>query len=589
MNEIYYKEFESNVTTKYKDHYTLSEKYFDDNDELFGLNIHPSFFKNSDLEYHPNSLKWEEETTYTTKEKFDENFTNLLCRIFCNRVKIIVTKNDEKVSIKLFTYTKIREVNKPYYRMSTECCYITYSGKRNMFYSGKIINYHKKRKFQKSVKVVGFSNNFVNDLISSINLTIHHVLSKKPSEKVNSNHGYDAMTEFVKSIPNINYDENHTLFNNLYKFYLESREVKIPNNWYIFSGNYPQPTKKNITKNKFKLIESIMDVNKLKGDKVKKILHLVDNFNNNSLQTAYNLFGTDFIHSQPDEVVKKIIESKVFEYQSFNNFEFISKKERNNAFEIFKLVIDDEINTNTFSDHYSMIRTIRRYDTVRWNANTYLSFLEEHLNLTEKIQFYTQGIFTRIYSNGFTKYIEQPFNCDGVQYYPKILTTSNEYNTESFIQSNCVKGYINKCSSIIISLRRYDDENKERATIEIRVSKGDKINLKRIQTLGRFNKALDLTWENVLGMLDSRLKQSISLNLFDLPKIECKIGFKTFTSDSHFVNYRSSELAYHIRGYGDKDEEILNWVEKSVTNITGYDTNNIIPQLAVDQIIEEDF
>jgi len=209
------------------------------------------------------------------------------------------------------------------------------------------------------------------------------------------------------------------------------------------------------------------------------------------------------------------------------------------------------------------------------------------LDLTEKIQFFTKGIFKRQYAESFVKYIEQTLTHNNETFQSKILTTSNEYNTESFVQSNCVKGYINKAPSIIVSLRKNDIESKERATIEIQVTKGERINFKRVQTLGRFNKSLDNTWEPVLEMLDNRLKQSVFLNLFELPKIECKIGHKTFTSDSHFVSHRNSELSYTLRAYDENSDYVLGWVEKEVININGYGTGIQIP--IAPQILEEDF
>jgi hypothetical protein len=157
-------------------------------------------------------------------------------------------------------------------------------------------------------------------------------------------------------------------------------------------------------------------------------------------------------------------------------------------------------------------------------------FRQEHLDWTDKIQFYKQGVYKREYPQYFIDKIQNNIG----EYIPVLLTNSSEYNEESSTQSNCVKTYIGRPSSFIISLRkgRYGD----RATIEYSLTKvEDKVKIKRIQSLGRFNNRLGEEWNDVLFKLDEVVLSSVKDKRFETVKIikECKNGV-ILNSDSYF-------------------------------------------------------
>jgi hypothetical protein len=97
-----------------------------------------------------------------------------------------------------------------------------------------------------------------------------------------------------------------------------------------------------------------------------------------------------------------------------------------------------------------------------------------------------------------------------------------------------VKTYIGKPSSFIISLRK--GLYGERATIEYQLFKtGDKVEVKRIQSLGRFNYKLEEEWNDVLFKLDEVVLSSVKDKKFETVQItkECKNGV-VLNSDSYF-------------------------------------------------------
>jgi hypothetical protein len=118
-----------------------------------------------------------------------------------------------------------------------------------------------------------------------------------------------------------------------------------------------------------------------------------------------------------------------------------------------------------------------------------------------------------------------------------LLDTSSNYNEESNHQSNCVKGYIGKPSSIIISLRVGESQD-ERATIEYALTKkGDTVYAERVQSLGKFNQKLDAHWTTVLLKLDEVVLSCVRDKRFETVKLTkvCSNG-TILESDTHWNN-----------------------------------------------------
>lgn len=565
MEELFVKKFETFKVIEYFDYCMVKEPVPVDENDDFGLY---SFICN------PPVTVWSEKKKYNTKEDFEANKVNTLCRLEHKRLSVFVVKNENKVTIKWFLYTRVKGVGKKYYKVSTNCYYISYNIKKNTLYVGSINNFHKKRKVSKSVRIFTFTTDIIRDKLSNINMLFCHIFEDYPEQRINVTIGHDAFREFLANIPNIRYEKNKISTQSLYGTILNNKGVKLCDNWGVFSNMWPQPKNVDYKKHGLKYLDLIMKINGLNGDKIKRILHKVEHFNPRFFRTAVNLFGKDFILGQSDDIVQSMFECTV-ESEPYMDFSVItSKKERNNIFEIFKLVAKNEIDLHTFSDHITFIKNIRRFEEVRWESTTYDEFREEHLNLTERNQYYTKGTFIRIYGDRFEDYLTQPIKDGENTYYPAVLKTSKEYNTESFVQSNCVKGYIQRAEALIFSLRKDNNESKERATVEYKIYKNNELEIQRVQTRGRFNKDLDKSWEVPLEILDKRMSDCIKYNLFELPKIVCKVGNKEFISGSKFETPKSyNNLRYQM--YILNATETLVWEDDKVLNID-YSGNDLV-------------
>ena len=564
MQEVYSNKFETFQTIDFFDFNVLEHKEKENEIDVFDI------FGNTRLR-----TSWAEKSTNLTKEYFELNKKNTLCTLTHKRLSIFVVKNEDKVTLKYFMYSRTKRVGEVFYRVSTTCHYVSYNVKRNCLYVGKIINFHKKRKALKHVKIHTFDRDIVTDTITIINLWYNHVFEDRPERKINNIFGHNAVKEFLANIPGVQYHTNKISSQTIYKTILTKKGVKLCDNWAVFTCMYPQPKTKDYKKNGPKYLDSIMELNAFSGDKIKRILHKLKNFNPNLFKTAVNFFGKDYILGQSDETLIDIFESTC-DNEFYVDFSMItSKKERNNIFEIFKLVAKGEVDVHTYIDHFRFIRNIRRFEHVKWSSATYDDFREEHLNLTELNQYYTKGTFTRIYGDRFIDYISNGIKYENDTYYPEILKTSKDYNLESFVQSNCVKGYVQRASALIVSLRKNDKESKERLTVEYRISMGHSMQIDRVQTRGRFNQDPGLDWSFALEVLDGRMNSSLVYNLFELPKIVCKVGNKEFISNSIFEDpIRNTIRPTNIYNLLKSSQDLI-WEDKNITNID-YAGNDIV-------------
>ena len=180
---------------------------------------------------------------------------------------------------------------------------------------------------------------------------------------------------------------------------------------------------------------------------------------------------------------------------------------------------------------------------------------------------------SRIYSEPFVKKLSEPISFENETYYPVILTSSKEYNLESFVQSNCVKTYIKKPESVIFSVRKGDNDSKDRATVEYNIRKIKKVELERVQSRGRFNHELESKWEDVLNILDQKINQMTKKGLFELPKIICKVGNHEITSESVFTDYPNSTIMGYNVVHRLIQKERLVWENSSINSVdfTGND------------------
>ena len=484
-----------------------------------------------------------------------KNYGNLLATVNHSRITIVVGRKDDKVSIKIFQYIRIRNRGRRFFKVTTKVDYVSYNLKTHSLYSGHISNYHKKRKFSKAVRQNCYELNPLNMVSSMIRNLLTTSFHSEPEKIAERTEVVDNVFKvFFKNIPGSEKYKNLDNTQCLYAVSCENRGIKLPNNWNVFSYVHPQPKMKDLRKHQMKYMDALMTIFKLKGDKIKKVLHSLDTFNHLELyRWCEKFFGESFMLGQSDEFLKKVFQSNHGVNYNFD-FSKFSKSEKKNVFCIFQQMLDGHINANTFFDHLSMKSKISIFEDIKWKSKNYLQFRDEHMEFTERLDFYTKGEYKRTYPKKFVEKIQE--NILG-EYYPVLLTDSLSYNLESFNQSNCVKGYVNKESSLIISLRKGNSESKERATIEYNISKYyHSVVIKRVQTLGRFNYPLTSDWNEVVQLLDERVNDLVNDGVFDgIYECEYKVGYtaaktKTIFEDSKWTPPHEKILKWENPDFG---------------------------------------
>lgn len=540
--EVYFKKkYEKFNTVYHKDYNDIKYKKVEVNDSLTTEDDIFNFVnvvtgQETGTEKHPyfSFLK-----TSNTEETFVKEFGNPMCSVNIDRLTLVVEGDETKVSIKLFQYSKHRPVGKPYFKKVSHVKFLTYKFDRNDLFYGNIVNGHKKKKFHSSVRRNYFGSNPICSFENAFNGCFSAY--KKDYDESSKEIITNALKIFISRIPNfVSNLDNHNFDELFYYNFLKFRGIKVPNNYLVFRNTVPLPSKRILKKNGNKLLDSYMFNKGFKGDKIKKALHEVKLINDFFYKEVEKFFGEKFLKHQNINSIIKIFEFKSG-YQIPGDIETLSDNEKKNAFKILELMLSNTNNIQTFIDHINFYIMLKEYEEIKWRSFDSLSFRKEHEEWTDRYSHYTKGYYTRFYDNDFVDGVQRHIsNTNSVDYYPVVLLDSTQYNSESGRQNNCVKTYIDKASSLIISLREGSPESDERATIEYLISKTDDVfKLKRIQSLGRFNNRLDTKWDMVLEELDNRVN-NLAKKSFKLPKVKVDFKNQSIESESVFVNNSSS-------------------------------------------------
>lgn len=436
-----------------------------------------------------------------TKEDFLKNYGNIICRVEEDSVTIVVEEYDDKISIKLFNKKRVRYVGNRFFQVTKTLNYLTVNTRTKNIYYGALTNYHKKTKRYSMIRKNFFVNSPMNIILNRANTILRLNFATTNNQEILS----DICNSFFKKLlTNYNHVKNYNPDEFLFKYYLEQRNIKYPNNFMVFKNLFntdgvSKILKKNLKNNDNRLVDSIMKTFNLRGDIIKKTLHNINEFDYSSYETCVSFFGDKV--KQDYDILLTLFNNNIKLPVIDNNF---SKKENNKIYKIFKeFVLTKKIHNTTFIDHLFMYQAIKNYGEtdLQWQSDSLLSFKAEHLDWTEKISNYRTGTYERIYPETIKKGLK-PIEDSGFIYYPILLETSKDYNLESSIQSNCVRTYINK-TSIIISLRQGSIDSEERATLEYHIKKdNDNLKINRIQSLGKHNSLLDQNWDKPLNKLD---------------------------------------------------------------------------------------
>jgi hypothetical protein len=534
--EIFKVSYEAYTTVVFHDTVPITfphsrNKYFfeDENeadiwDQLLYANDRVNLSKKSDV--------YLEDFVSNVEEDFVLHYGNPLARVLKSYLMILVERDGDKVSMKVFNGFRERRVGNKWFKVARSVDYITVNTKTGDVYSGFLHNYQNKKKVRKKLN----KNFFLNEPIAQVMYTIRDKgwsYSHNSSEIAN-----DAVSKFMYEIDGREEPYEFNFEKRLFKFYLDKKRIRYPNNFRLYSSKLVGPIfRKILKKNDNRLVDAFMIHNGLTGKKLKKCLHSCKSLNLDLYLMARRLFGDDWIN-QDDDFILQTLNSEFNIKDRDIPAEFVNvigKDELRRVFNLFKKVYFEEmLDTYTFIDHIEIYTQLKMYGEtdLRWMSNDVDIFRNEHLDWSDKLTFYKNGHYERIYPIYSYEHLEQPLG----EYYPVLLDDSTSYNEESSTQSNCVKTYIGKSSNIILSLRKGSRYSEDRATIEYQLYReDDKVKCRRVQSLGKYNGKLSDEWTHWLLKLDLKMLYYVNDDRFEPVKITKKCYNGTFfESDSYW-------------------------------------------------------
>jgi hypothetical protein len=202
------------------------------------------------------------------EEKYVENYGNPICTVRKDYVMVVIERDGDKLAMKLFNGSKIRTKGTSYFRVKKNVEYITVNTKTGDVYNGYLKGYQKKRNYSKKIR----RNYFMECSLESMKSKIRNYFNLFKVDK-SASIASDLVNTFMDEIDKRLY-ENLTLDDRLFKFYLDKRNVKYPDNFGAYKNHLIGPSiRKKLKKNGGKLVDAFMEEHNLKVKILKKSLH----------------------------------------------------------------------------------------------------------------------------------------------------------------------------------------------------------------------------------------------------------------------------------------------------------------------------
>ena len=464
-------------------------------------------FQNTEVSYRPQGvfklkLKSHDETVFL------ENYGNPFAEVHMKRKTLVIEENENKIALKFYSYNNYRDVSKKFFRTRKEINYLTFNIKRKTFYSGEL-------KLKKKVKISSKMSMHKTDLrnLSIYNNMMYFYMTSKEGDNIRLTD--EVITTFLNLVAERTGTKFDTELDNndkFYQLYLKFSGIKYPDAFSKFKTFYTP--KKEIRDHGNNLVTWFMNKNELKGTKIRELLNRYNNIDLNGIITFYRLFDQDLFNNIN---IESFLSEKYNNYYSdyCPTFENVSKKEKENIVKILN-TSNSETVLNSLGDHLQYKESLKKYgEYVKITATNYDDYVKEHSEWSTLVQSYRSGVVTRFYGED-SYLIEKPITHNGETYYPVLLKTTEQYEGESMVQSNCVRTYSEKPYCFIVSLRNGSVTGDNRASVEFRYGvEGIKV----FQKLGKYNKGLSEEWLSPIHELEGFANYLYSKGMIKLPEM----------------------------------------------------------------------
>lgn len=429
---------------------------------------------------------------YTTRNKHIRRyFSDPFTAIETNTYKRVIYKDNDKLIIKILHKAKYRNVNWRYFKEKNSFNAVSFNLKTGNF---KVINQNGNISKQDKLST-RFRTNSFDQLKCFVESNYSFYIKDKSKAIFDKNMAND----FIKTFDNNEFLDaiNKSLFNNpvnnltkdnifdtIVNDFIIKRKIKVPNNYKKLLINY-YPKVRVLKKNDNKLIQSILDMFKIKTKHNIKLLHENPKINIVKLVHTCYLFGEDFYHYvnkiPPDYFIKNDIGNKYEVNENFTNKNLLSKDEKDNMLNVFIDYYKNDKKTSDIEilifDHLDMLKKIKEYyPEARFSPRTKIDFTQQHEEFSRILVKIIKGWTTEFkFPEQMLDDVEKEFvalkdNNNLINLKPFVLKRDDDYIEEGSFMHHCVASYINSDKSIVISLRTLDDE--DRVTCEFNMQTG---------------------------------------------------------------------------------------------------------------------
>ncbi len=399
------------------------------------------------------------------------------------RTTLVLEKNEDKVKLSLFNFRKSRSVGHRYFSKEMSDLHITFNLKSKNFYI-TISTFKNRRRITKTYK-----NDFskIVNVIYPLKFTNPHSPLFHPIIKKTINELFPVIphSEVLTKLKNelelkieidseLNTSPGRIIGEIITKWFVKVWGIKTPNNYnYYLLKHYPGIKK--LRKYGMNLIHTILNERNLNGKFYNKLLNTNSECNVTDLNVLQYILGEDGVKRiHPIILAKsnnfmdnKFTECKLLIGDQSND---LSKYEKNNIVKIYNNFKCTQVYNfiDLLLDHLRTKRKLQEYGIhKKIKCKTIDDFNDEHSewsNLLHECERTTQVNY--VYPNSFLNHMENTIQLDGDKYFVKVLKNDNDYFEEGQVQHHCVRTYLDKYKSIIVSIRKDHENGMERMTCE---------------------------------------------------------------------------------------------------------------------------
>jgi len=208
---------------------------------------------------------------------------------------VVVDRDGDKVSMKLYNGLRERKVGNSWFKNSRNVTFITVNTKTGDVYTGYLKNYQKKKKFTKKICKNFFGDEPINSFMLGIRDCVWSYIHNH-NEVI-----LESVSKFIYEVDGRSDSNELTYEKRLFKFYLDKKGIKYPNNFHLYSSKLIGPKiRKLLKKNDYRLVDTFMEYNNLNGKKLKQALHTCSRLNIDLYKKTKKLFGDDWINQDED-------------------------------------------------------------------------------------------------------------------------------------------------------------------------------------------------------------------------------------------------------------------------------------------------